>query len=341
MNKKMNLLLLAGSLTACAHGRLSSGGPRPSWIDGESARWPRSQYVLGVGGADSEASADERARAEVAAVFSATVTADSSVSETEIDSSKNGAKTNSFTQTIAQSVHTTTKQVLEGVQIVARWKNSATFRYYALAVLPKDQALLAVTEKLHDLDDETRNWQSQMEQASDRFSRAKAAAKVLALVKSRAALENESRVLGGGADAGAVDAGTARVEAAKALAALDVVVAVDGDGAREVATGVISGLNAAGMSAKSGLPGDPADLTAQAQVSVRPEQAPAGWTRTRADATVSLRDGRSGSIFAQLAPTAREDALDAVESRRRALASLAKTTAESVSKAVEKFFADQ
>ncbi len=335
------VVLFAAAFSACAFGRHANGGPRPAWIDGESARWPRAQYVLGVGSADSDSTADARARGAVAQVFSATVSVDSSVDETETNGAKNGTAAHSFSQTVADNVRTVAKKALEGVDIVARWKDPATFRYYSLAALPKDQALLGVTEKLHDLDQETQTYQNQLDQATDRFARAKAAAKLLALVKSRGDLENDNRILGGGDDAGPVDAGTVRAAAAKALAALDVVVAVTGDGAQDVATGVITGLNAVGLSAKSGLPTDTSDLMAQAQVTVQPVEASPGWRRSRADATVSLQDGRTGATFARLAPTAREDALDPAEARRRALASLAKQTAQAVQKAIENFFADQ
>lgn len=338
---RMLVVLFAAAFSACAFGRRTSGGPRPAWIDGESARWPRSEYVLGVGSADSQNSADAHSRGAVAQVFSATVSVDSSVKETETNGSKNGAASHSFSQTVADNVRTVAKKALEGVSIVARWKDPTTFRYYALAALPKAEALRGVTEKLHDLDQETQTYQSQLDQATDRFSRAKAASKLLALVKSRGDLENDNRILGGGDDPGPVDAGTVRAAAAKALAALDVVVAVTGDGAQDVATGVITGLNAVGLSAKSGVPTDSSDLMAQAQVTVQPVEASPGWQRSRADATVSLSDGRTGATFARLAPTAREDALDPIEARRRALASLAKQTAQAVQKAIESFFADQ
>jgi len=245
---------------------------------------------------------------------------------------------------VAEKVRSATKQALEGVDIAARWKDPATARYYALAVLPKDQALLGVTEKLHELDDEAARYYKQLTESTDSFERAKAGAKILALAKSRADLANESRVLGGGdSSSSGVDFGAARAEAAKALAALNVVVAVSGEGAGDVATGVIKGLNAVGLTAKTGLPDDKADLMASTQVALTQHTVQIrgrDWLRTEVSAPISLANGRDGSIFARNDVLAREDAQDDALSRKRALTTLGQKTSEWVTKAINDYFAN-
>ena len=335
------VLLAAGCASASKRSSATTTGPRPQWADGESADFPRATYITGVGSADDENAAAERARGEVAKVFSADVSVLSTTSETEANSSQNGKESHSFSNDVAQKVRTATQKVMEGVDIVARWKDS-TGRYYALAALPKAQALLAVTEKSTEIDSEAAQYKASLASAADPFGRAKAAAKLLALSKAQASLAADSRVLGGGPLASGFDAAAVRTQAAQALAALDVVVAVTGDGADAVQTAVVSGLNAVGLSAKSGAAGDKADLTATAQVTSQDQDAgDRRWKRSRAGAAVTLQDGRSGKIFATFNATAREDAVDAGEARRRALASLSKSTAEKVTAAIDDFFANQ
>jgi hypothetical protein len=326
----------------CAHGRRGSvtTGGRPQWADGESADFPRSQYITGVGSADDDGAAADRARGEVARVFSADVSVVSTVNESEANSNQNGKESHSFSNDVAQKVRTATQKVLEGVDIVARWKDP-TGRYYALAALPKDQALLAITEKSTEIDAEAAQYKAALASATDPFERAKAAAKLLALAKAHASLEADSRVLGGGPLQEVFDAAAART-AAQALAALDVIVAVTGDGADDVQTAVVSGLNAVGLSAKSGAPGDKADLTATAQVTVQSQDTGDWrWRRSRSTATVSLQEGRTGKTFSTFEVTSREDATDSNEARRRSLASLSKSTAEKVTVAINDFFANQ
>ena len=346
MTKKMMILVcVALVVSACrtAHKRSSSvttfGGPRPQWADGESAEYPRSTYITGVGSADDENAASERARGEIARVFSADVSVLSTDSESESNSNANGKVTHSFSNDVAQKVRTTSQKVLEGVDIAVRWKD-ATGRYYALAVLPKAQALLAVEEKSSEIDTEAAQYKTSLASASEPFARAKAAARLLALAKAHAGLAADSRVLGGGPLQSAFDGASMKADAAAALAALDVAVSVTGEGADAVQTAVVSGLNAAGLSAKSGAAGDKADLSASAQVSVQDQDSgDRRWKRARSSATVNLSDARTGKTFSSFEVTAREDATEAGEARRRSLDALAQSTAEKVTAAINDYFA--
>ena len=351
-NRKMSrlILLLAAFVAACASGAKrkaaaasSIGGARPDWVDSESQEWPRTRFIVGVGSADDEGPAAERARGEVARVFSADVSVNSSSDQSEISQNQNGKTATSFSSSVSEQVHTATKKALEGVDIVARWKDaSAGSRYYALAALPKDQALLAITEKVSEIDAEAAQYNAQLKAAADPFARAKAAAKLLTLAKVMPGLQADSRVLGGGPLNADFDVAAARADAAKALAALDVAVSVTGDGADAVLTGAVAGLNAAGLSAKQGAPADKSDLSATVQTTVAPaDTSDARWQRTRASAAVTLLDGRAGKAFSSFNVSVREDSVDAGESRRRALDSLAKKTAEQVTAAINDFFANQ
>jgi BMFP domain-containing protein YqiC len=357
INRKTSLrtlpLLLAASAALLAAGCGGSaprrgdavvtvGGPRPKWADAESADFPRSRYITGVGNADDETTAAERARGEVAKVFSVSVEATTNSSESESTANQNGKEARSYAQDLAQKIRTATQKVLEGVDVVARWKDASSMRYYALAALPKDHALLAITEKSSEIDSEAAQQKAHFAAAADSFGRAKAAAKLLALAKAREPLAADSRILGGGNLPGEFDAGSIRSQAAQALAALDVIVAVTGDGADAVQTAVVAGLNAVGLTAKSGAASDKSDLTATAQVAVAEQDAgDRRWKRSRASATVALQDGRTGKIFSTFEVTAREDATDAGEARRRSLAALAKTAAAKVTAAINDFFANQ
>ena len=262
----------------------------------------------------------------------------SSASEAESNSSRDGRESHSFSNDVAQKVRTVSQKVLEGADIVARWKDP-TGRYYALAVLPKAQGLLAEQEKSSEIDAEAAQYKTALSASTEPFARAKAAARLLALSKAQAGLASDSRVLGGGPLQGVFDGAAVRADAAAALAALDVAVSVTGDGADAVQTAVVSGLNAAGLSAKSG--DAKGDLTAAAQVSVQDQSSgDPRWKRSRASATVSLSDGRTGKTFSTFDVTAREDATEAGEARRRSLAALSKSTAEKVTAALNDYFAN-
>lgn len=343
--KPMTLASLACAallLSACGGGaarKSSSGGSRPSWVEGESPKWTRAQNVLGVGSGDDEESAADRARGEISRVFSSAVTVDTTVDETETNLTQGGATNSSFSQVVAQNVRTASRKMLEGVEVVERWKDAATGRYYALAVLNKGKALAAVAEKTSALDADAGQWKARLDAAGDKFERAKAAAKLSALLKGRLDLENDRRVLGGGALASTVDVSAAKAAAARALEALDVVVVATGEHAEELETGIVSGLAASGLMAKRGDAGDRGDLIVESRSAAQTvEGGDARWKWSRGSATVTLKDGREGKAFARFDVSERQASADAGEARRRAAAALAKKAAEKTAAAISAFF---
>jgi hypothetical protein len=331
-------LLAAAALTAaCATGGKVSD--RPSWVEGESAQWPRSRFVVGVGSSDDPDSAADRARGEVARVFSTDISVTTHVEQSESTVSSGGKTAGSFASQVDDKVKTTARQVLEGVDIVARWHDESSRRWYALAALPKAHSLLAVEERLHDLNSEAARYKSELAAEGTPFARARAAAKLKALAKAQADLNAQARVLG---ETMPSDASPAGPDADKALAALDVVVAVSGDGSDAVQTGVISGLNAAGLTAKRGSTGDKSDLLAEAAVTViSQESGDPRWKRARASASVTLSDSQASKVFSRFELASREDATDPATARTRALTSLSKQTAEKVTASINDYFSNQ
>lgn len=343
---KSKILVVVALLSGCAGGgtgpKSSSAGARPAWVEGESSKWPRAAYVTGVGSADDEEGAADRARGEISRVFSSAVSVDTTLSESEATINAGGKTSTSFSQQVAQTVRTASKKMLEGVEIVERWKDGAASRYYALATLNKGKAMAAVAEKTQALDADALQWKTKMDAAGDKFERAKAAAKLGALLKGRLDLENDRRVLGGGSLASTVDVSAAKAAAAKALAELDVVVIATGDHAAELETGIVNGLVANGLMAKRGSPGDKGDMIVESSSGAQTvEGGDARWKWSRGSATVTLKDGRDDKSFARFDVSDRQASADAGEARRRAAAGLAQKAAEKVASSITDFFQNQ
>jgi hypothetical protein len=344
--KPLAVLAAALAFSACGGGgaglKTSSGGQRPIWVEGESPKWPRAQYVTGVGSADDEEAAADRARGEISRVFTSNVSVDTLVDESESTVNAGGKTTTSFSQQVAQNVRTASKKMLEGVEIVERWKDAASARYYALATLSKSKAMAAVDEKTHALDADASQWKARLDAAGDKFERAKAGAKLAAILKGRLDLENDRRVLGGGSLASAVDVSAAKAAAARALEALDVVVIASGDHADDLETGIVTGLVASGLMAKRGNPGDKGDMIVESNSAAQTiENGDKSWKWARATATVTLKDGREDKTFSRFDVSDRQASADAGEARRRSAAGLAKKAAEKVAAAITDFFQNQ
>ncbi len=223
--KKILPILIA---LACAATAGAGSHAKPEWVDGASMQFPHEHYLTGVGSADDRATAQERARGEIAKIFSSQMTVNSASQATESTTQASGSKDqNSFSQSVALSVENVSKKLLEGVEIHETWQDEASRVYYSLAILDKSKAVSAVTDKIADMDAQVKQYYAQMAQATDKMPRVKAAMKLLALFKARKDLEADLRVLDGKGMPNPVDEAAVKATAAKTLEEIEIVVDIN------------------------------------------------------------------------------------------------------------------
>lgn len=212
------------SVMLCASA--AKAGSRPDWVDGTSRQYPRENYLVGVGMGDDRATASDRARSEISKIFTTLVDVTTNLSESESTAKQEAKTENSFSQAISQSLRTASRKALEGVEVVENWKDGGTMQQYALAVLDRSKALAAVKDKIEEFDKQAQQWKSQMDQASDKVGKVKAAMKLLSILKARSQLNEELRVLdaGGKTVPSPFDEAALRAQAAKTVSELDVIV---------------------------------------------------------------------------------------------------------------------
>jgi hypothetical protein len=341
MTKKVLPLVicLACAATAAANPR----NPKPDWIDGSSMEYPRDKYLTGVGSADDRSSAEDRARGEISKIFSAHVRVQDESMASESTIQHTGAKDeNSFSQSVAQTVQTVSKKVLEGVEIAETWQDDATRVYYVLAVLDKSKSISAFTDRIADIDAQVKQYYAQMVQATDKLPKVKAGMKLLALFKARKDMEADLRVLDGKGMPDPVDEAAVKTSASKALSELDVAIDVSGAKSREVETGMIKSLSGFGLQASAGAPQGPVDILVSGQVESNPvESTDARWKFVRSYVTVTLKDGKTNKVILQFDVTEKGSAGDENTAERRSLANLSTKVAKQVSDAVNEYFENQ
>lgn len=349
MTKKFAVLLLAALACACAGPRrkaapgLPAAGPRPDWADGPSAEFPRARYLLGVGIADDQAAAMERARGEIARVFSARVTVNSLASASESTSvTAGGAVTASSSQDVRQAVRSTSQKVLEGVEIVRGWREPGTGSYYSLAVLDRAKAFAAMQDRLADLDRQAVALKAALAAPADKLAGVKAALNLRSLLKARGALAADMRVLSPGQDPDpGFDPAAAASAAAAALARLDVAVVVTGDGAAGVRPAVLAELASLGIDGREAASADGADIAVNCEVSFAPQADPdpaSGWKWCRGEAAVTMKDVKSSRVFLSAQAAAREASASAAAARSRAEASLGRAIAARIGSGLDDYF---
>lgn len=353
MTRRSAVILMSALLCACAGAPVKRGadlagvvpaGPRPDWADGTSAEFPRGRFLTGVGIADDQASAMDRARGEIARVFSTQVTANSLATASEQTTENKGISSTSSSQDVMQTVRSTSQKVLEGVEIARSWRETATGRYYSLAVLDRAKALAAMGDKMEELDGQAKDLQARLAGAPGKLDKVKYALRLRSLLKARESLAADMRVLapGGRQDAG-FDAQAASDASAKALGQLDVAVIMP-DGAAGVRSAIISALNAIGLDGREAGGAEGADIAVDcsAQFAPQADQDPrSAWKWSRGTASVSLKDVKTGKIFLNFDASAREASASDAEARVRTEASLGKKIAAEIGRGIDNYFQAQ
>ncbi|WP_447976832.1 LPP20 family lipoprotein [Candidatus Nitrospira bockiana] len=131
------------------------GGRRhapPAWVDGVSPDFPSERFLVGVGQADSQAAASERAYGAVAKIFRAQVTAQSRDWESYVSTDRAGQSSVEHRVSLDQLTTVSTDKALENVKVLDRWMDTRTGQHYALAGMDRAQAGSAMAERIDALD---------------------------------------------------------------------------------------------------------------------------------------------------------------------------------------------
>ncbi|MDD4004579.1 MAG: LPP20 family lipoprotein [Elusimicrobiaceae bacterium] len=341
--KKLLLFAVALAVVAgCAGSKtvVAGGSKRPDWVSGDSVRYPRETYMLGVGLGDDAASASDRARGQIAQIFSALVSVTSEISASESTRLSGGSTQTDSAQDAAESVRTSSQKVLEGVEIVQNWQDPQTRQFYALAALDRAKAASSFRQKLSELDMELAGWESSFDSAKEKFAKAKAAANVLALLKTRDGLNADLRIIAG---SGATVSDSANEQLAaykKAIADLNITVTVKGASGQQIETGIIKALNSMGFTAKAGEPGADQDILVSASVvsgQLRKDDA-GPWKWAQNTVTVALAEAATGKVFLQFDVADKQAATDLDTASARSVESAAEKTALRIQSAIQDYF---
>lgn len=342
------LTVFALGLTACAGtaGRKTSaagGGPRPDWADGAAADYPRARFLTGAASADDPETAKDRARGEIAKVFSAKISVNSYASASEQTSSRQGAATTSSAQDVMQTVRTTSQKMLEGVEIVRAWRDPATFQYYSLAVLDRAKARATLEVKLSELDDRAAGFYAALPKAADKMEKARLALRLRAIFSAREALVADIRVLNpGDAAAAPFDLNTARNAVAEALAALDVKITVTPAGRERVEAEIAKTLNSLGIQVLTSRGAADIEVECSALLEAMQDTDPnSRWKWQRGTASVALKDVKAAKTFTSVNVTAKEAAASDQEALAKAETSLGRKIGAEISRGINSYFENQ
>jgi hypothetical protein len=195
MNKILCILAMAATLLLAACSSAKPGDARPDWVTGNSSRYPAASYLTGHGEADNMAVAKDRARGELAKVFSVNVSEQTHDASSYSQTNAGGTAVMQNTLDVSRNINTRTDQVLNGVEISDTWQDPQTHLYYALATLSRAKAATALRQQIGDLDAATATYLSQAQGSSDLFDKISAAGQAVTAQQTRAGLQKSLQVV--------------------------------------------------------------------------------------------------------------------------------------------------
>ncbi|UCD84375.1 MAG: LPP20 family lipoprotein, partial [Deltaproteobacteria bacterium] len=328
-----SLTILIGG---CAHSPKARSGEKgkPAWVDGNSPAYPKIMYITGVGRADVLASAQDKARAEVAKVIRAEVSQKSQTWERYIETRKGKSFTVEDNLKLEQLTQVTTEQTLEGVEIVQNWQDS-TGMHYALAVLERDHAMAMLREKIGDLDKETKKLIELSEGSKTPLGKVKSYRQAIDNILLRDTFNQEFRVINpqGQGIPDAVDIIEVKTALDKVLTQeFSIGAEVDGEFAAELKAAIIEGLNRDGfITAKAGSE-DTAQILVQGKAMLSEmDRGDPQWKYLAWNAEFQLIDRSIGNkVFGSVTKEGHEGHLTISGARQRVLLKLKKVVADEV-----------
>ncbi|CUS33146.1 LPP20 family lipoprotein [Candidatus Nitrospira nitrificans] len=162
---------MVSAWTGCAW---FTGKGKPAWVDGRSADYPLTQYLTGVGQAETRSNAEDQAYAAVARIFKAEVAAQAKDWESYLLVENRGVSNAERRLTIDSVTKVSTDKMLESVRIADVWYDRDSRVYYALSVMNRAQAEAALMEKVLALDRAIDADVAESRQAIDKLAKVRA-----------------------------------------------------------------------------------------------------------------------------------------------------------------------
>jgi len=147
------------------------GKSQPGWVDGTSAEFPSTQYLLGEGQASSKSAAADQAYAAVARIFKAEVAAQAKDWESYLLVENRGATNTERRLTLDQVTNVSTDKVLENVKILDTWYDGNQGMHYALAGMHRGQGEAALADKMRELDRTIETDLTEARQTADKLTK--------------------------------------------------------------------------------------------------------------------------------------------------------------------------
>ena len=315
----------------------AASGERPAWLDGDSAEYPSSFYLTGVGcGADPQ-TAGNRARAEIARIFHSDIDSRTRTYQQYLKTTSGDKSNTKESFDIGDDTKVSTHKVLSGVRIAQTYHETGKEPcFYALAVLDRSRSEEILINKINKYDQEIQGLVINARQENDKLvkiKRLKGAAGKCAL---REAGNAELQIISptGKGIPSKVNCSEIQNELA-AILMRDFLIAVKvrGNRADDVKEALVEGLNQEGFSVCDNP--DRANVIVKVDVSIKPiDRETPRWKNVKWKVFANLTDRLTGARFGSVGKSGREGHITLPQAEDRAVQTIRKSLTTDIAKDV-------
>ena len=319
-------------------------GRRPPWIDGESSRFPSASYLTGVGYGNDRPTAEDKARAEIAKIFTSHIDSSNRTYQ-EIFESRSGGKTRSAENiNFEEIIRVSTQKVLSGVRIGRVYRDpSADPAYYALAVLDRHQAAEILRGRIVELDRQIDQQLNESRYGTDKLTRIKLLHTCIEHHALRQAYNAELRIVdrnGQGIPPAVNIAEIKNQLTGVLLKDFLIALSVQGSRADEVRRSLVEALNSKGFAVAEQI--GAASVLARGRVEIKPiPQSHAEWKFVRWNAYFDLVDQNGGAVFGSVQQSGKSGHLTTAQAEDRAVRSIRQRLAAEISEDLSNYILGQ
>lgn len=142
---------------------------QPDWLAGDSAKYPKAQYLYGRGQASNLEDAKKRAQADLSEIFQVSISVNSEDVQNYKKNSKAAGGGEQFSTESSRRINTNTEQIIRGIQVAEIWQDPARKDYHVLAILQRQQAAAGLRQQMDQLEDAVQASVNQSKSSPDLF----------------------------------------------------------------------------------------------------------------------------------------------------------------------------
>jgi hypothetical protein len=304
---------------------------KPDWLTGKSAKFPNAFYLVGVGSGKTREAAENQARAGIAKIFKADISAATGMVTTETITTKDKKVSADLNEKTVSDVEVAVKKTLEGTEIADFWEDTETGTMHALAVLKRSAAQSILEEQIQQKDEEIAVLGKSIGESAQKLEKLRLMLRQKSLMVAREELNSDHRIVDP-ANQGIQAPFSIEKEKTKIASFLknefQVGVSATGEESARLIQPALKALSARGLTARKATPSNQAsmDLIVTLESDLDPSTEPVDeWYYCRWQVNMTATDQRDGSAVATDSKKGKAGQLSVKESRKKAIAEMTKS----------------